>query len=644
MTITVSQRVASAVFCILAVITGLLAVADGGYYLTASSIATLVIVGLVIALVVGRYGYVRPTDYGRFGKISLAGLAAFVAYCAWSALSAQWSDNTQLAWNETNRSLLYAAVLFLGAWLSGSVHSVHAALYAFAVVPTLIALYTLLQLSQSSGLADLFAHSQLLGVVGYHNAFGAVLMMGFWLCITLASTPGEHWAARISLPAAATLLAMLSILTQSRGTLLSSILAGAIFIAIFPARRRAIWILPLPVAAVALRWDALNAVYTDERIRTGSKMVDATKPVVETILVTSLVVAAVAALLVLAERFLVSGSVAKWGSRVVAVICIVAVVVGAAVAMTKYDPVGEAQGKWKEFRSPPTEKAGKKNESRYSSVSNNGRLELWWVAQQDFKKHPLQGVGAGNYEATYYQLRRKDAGFIRQPHNLTLEVAAERGAIGLALIGIFAFAVALRGHLGRWGHGDATSKALLAGIATVVAYWAIHAQLEWFWQFPAVTIPAFFGAGLILGMPWSDSSEDTITRYFRKPVQAAVGTIALVSLFSCAVPLIAQRYISVARAELRDGSSKYALRHAKTAGKLTPGDPAVHLLLAGAYDADNQAPQAIAALKDAEAADRNSWSNLAHIAEAYKSAGEPLLAQRAQKRSEALNPYDYRAR
>jgi hypothetical protein len=43
------------------------------------------------------------------------------------------------------------------------------------------------------------------------------------------------------------------------------------------------------------------------------------------------------------------------------------------------------------------------------------------------------GVGTYNYEATYYHLREKDEGYVRQPHTLPLEVLSERGLIGGAL-------------------------------------------------------------------------------------------------------------------------------------------------------------------------------------------------------------------
>lgn len=67
-----------------------------------------------------------------------------------------------------------------------------------------------------------------------------------------------------------------------------------------------------------------------------------------------------------------------------------------------------------------------------------GRLDEWIVAWAVFKDHPVFGVGLANYEAysQEYVLRLGlvPRGEDRQAHSLYLEVAAERGVVGLAVL------------------------------------------------------------------------------------------------------------------------------------------------------------------------------------------------------------------
>jgi O-antigen ligase len=64
------------------------------------------------------------------------------------------------------------------------------------------------------------------------------------------------------------------------------------------------------------------------------------------------------------------------------------------------------------------------------SVSDSDRYTLWQVTWKNFASHPFLGVRARNYEATYYQDREQNVGWIRQPHSLPLEVLFERGGVG----------------------------------------------------------------------------------------------------------------------------------------------------------------------------------------------------------------------
>jgi len=77
------------------------------------------------------------------------------------------------------------------------------------------------------------------------------------------------------------------------------------------------------------------------------------------------------------------------------------------------------------------------NKSALQENSFRGRTSENLVATMMFKDHPLIGVGAGNFNANYQEYsRRLGLDSRRNPrsaHSLYLEIAAERGLVGLAL-------------------------------------------------------------------------------------------------------------------------------------------------------------------------------------------------------------------
>ena len=83
-------------------------------------------------------------------------------------------------------------------------------------------------------------------------------------------------------------------------------------------------------------------------------------------------------------------------------------------------------------------------------MSASGRVLIWKVSAEMFKKNPITGVGFGNfantynfYQATYFAsgkgsvINKMTAGQIRHAYNWYLETAVEFGLFGLIVFGIF---------------------------------------------------------------------------------------------------------------------------------------------------------------------------------------------------------------
>jgi tetratricopeptide (TPR) repeat protein len=245
--------------------------------------------------------------------------------------------------------------------------------------------------------------------------------------------------------------------------------------------------------------------------------------------------------------------------------CLAALAFGAfAFTERAGDPVAWGQQKWEAFK---TDDASGMEESRYLSASGSGRYTLWEVAWEDFETHPILGVGTHNYEATLYQLRDQYLGHVRQPHSLPLEVLAERGVVGGALFFGFLAACLAAGLWQRFRRLNAEGKAQVGAATAAVAYWFVHSSAEWFWQLPAVTLPAIVYLA-VLAAPWNRESGEAAAPT-GWPLRAAGAVVAVVAVAAIAPLYLADLYLQSGR-EAQD--PRVALRAVERAQSINPVD------------------------------------------------------------------------
>ena len=97
---------------------------------------------------------------------------------------------------------------------------------------------------------EAFADGRLAGPVGYENASAGLFLCAFWAALLLAARPASPPRARALLLAGAGLLVELTILAQSRG----SLIAGAVTLVLafgLVTERRSLTVALVAVAAVA---------------------------------------------------------------------------------------------------------------------------------------------------------------------------------------------------------------------------------------------------------------------------------------------------------------------------------------------------------------------------------------------------------
>jgi putative inorganic carbon (hco3(-)) transporter len=114
--------------------------------------------------------------------------------------------------------------------------------------------------------------------------------------------------------------------------------------------------------------------------------------------------------------------------------------------------------------------------NRYSSIfnlqegSNAGRIEIWQKTLVIIERHPLLGVGLGNYS-----LEIKPTASYREPfnaHNTYLDIAAETGILNLLLwLGLLGFSLA--SFLKK-----ASGQIIFLGPALAIVVFAVHSFFE----------------------------------------------------------------------------------------------------------------------------------------------------------------------
>ena len=137
-------------------------------------------------------------------------------------------------------------------------------------------------------------------------------------------------------------------------------------------------------------------------------------------------------------------------------------------------------------------------------MSASGRVLIWKVSAEMFRKNPVSGVGFGNfansynwYQANYFVsgkgtiVNKMTAGQIRHAYNWYLETAAEFGAFGLLVFGIFWWLILVEVYKAFFSqnrdHGLRTTDYVTLGMAGAVLCFMIMSLF----QFPRKIIPTY---------------------------------------------------------------------------------------------------------------------------------------------------------
>jgi hypothetical protein len=566
---------------------------------------------------------------GMESRWSAAALGLFAAYAAWTLASILWSPNRGDAWLGAGQTLLYV----LAFWLAVSLLSLGASrrwvLAASVIGPAIIAALTLLAVA--TRVDDLFVSNRLIGTVGYYNGEAAFLLVPFWAAVYLAGSRRVNPILRGLILAGTVLSVDVAVLTQSRGAMVAMAISLPVFFLISGQRLRGFFALAPVALALFITFPDLNAVYLAFLNEEPAQA--ALEQALPTVWLTAAGTGLYGLLWGLVDRrWRPPSSVTRVIGGIVLVSSITVLIFGAFVFTERVgDPLTWGEQRWEAFKNNDT--TGQ-DESRYLAASGSGRYTLWQVAWEDFTAHPLLGVGTHNYEATYYQLRERSAGDVRQPHTLPLEVLSERGLVGSILFFGFLATCLGTGMVRRFAQLNSEGKAQVGAMVAAVTYWFVHSSAEWFWQLPAVTLPVIVYLALLVG-PWQ-RVEAPPPRWPARAVGVGVAALAVAAI----APLYAaDRYLAQSFTTVST-NPWVALEAVENAQRFNPVDPWLAQREGRLRELIGDWPQAEEAYREAIEENPEHFAPYALLASFYEQTGEREKALEAYRQALTLNPLD----
>jgi hypothetical protein len=463
-------------------------------------LGALILVGLWCATALGL---VRV----RLSRWAAIACAALAAYTAWSFLSVLWAHDQGAAFLGSDRALVYLAAFTTFAIVPWSRWSVRIALVALVCGFGALAVLTAIRLAVLSNPSSLYLDSRLVYPLGYYNADAALFMMTALVAVALSSRRGGAPALRVAGLVVAAVCLQLAVLGQSRGWLFTVPVVLVLALVIVPGRLRLLAFALGPAAASVAAAPALLRVYSSATVngvalaepRLGQVLHHQGAHAVHAMLLADVALAIVAALAVIVDRRAIpSATTVRSTNRLAAVLAVAAVLAGIAAGLvaTHGHPIGRVEHAWSSFANANATVGS--GSSRFTALGSQ-RVDFWRVALHEWSAHPLLGSGQDNFAAGYLRLRHTEQE-PRWAHSLELRLLVHTGLFGALLFALFIIAVAVAALRGRGArHPPERFAAAVALLPLVV--WLVHGSLDWFWEFPALSVPAlaFAGAATALG-------------------------------------------------------------------------------------------------------------------------------------------------
>jgi hypothetical protein len=558
-------------------------VLGGGYDPNPWYLGALVLVGLWCATALG----LARIRLSRWAEVACA---ALTAYTAWSFLSILWAHDQGAALHGSVRALVYLAAFTTFAILPWSRWSVRIALVGLVCGLGAVALVTAIRLAALPNPSGLYLNARLVYPLGYYNADAAMFMMTALVAVALACRRGGAPVLRVAGLVVAAVCLQLAVLGQSRGWLFTVPLVLAIALLILPGRLRLLMFALGPAAATAAAAPALFQVYgkttvgglTPSEPHLGQVLHRQGVHATHAMLIADVALALVVALAVALDRRMAPSPTTKRRlDRVAATLAAAVALAGVAVGLVAVHGhvVGRVEHAWNSFANANT---GPSGSSRFTALGSQ-RVDFWRVALHEWDAHPLAGIGQDNFAASYLRHRHTQEE-PRWAHSLELRLLVHTGLVGALLFALFVTAVGIAALRGGGARGRPVRFAAAVALLPFVV-WLVHGSIDWFWEFPALSVPAlaFAGAATALGgetaavsssSSSSSSSDSRRLGVARLIVTALLGVGALVAVV---IAYASAHEIQRASTVWRDRPAQ-AYAELRSASNLVPFDAQIYLL------------------------------------------------------------------
>jgi hypothetical protein len=552
---------------------------------------------------------------GRTAALAGACLAGTFAL---SIASVGWASDQGRAFDEAARVSFYLGLFALAACsASGRARSEWiAGLTLGLAAVTTVAVFAYLQ----PGLIDTGSNEipnaagRLSYPLGYWNAAAALMAVGAVLLAWASVSDGSR-ALRAVATAAIPVVGLGIWLASSRGGAIAVVLGWGVLLAATSDRGRLAVKMALGALGAAVligvgdRMSALTNGLADAAQRSdGDRM---------TALLVGVVIATAGAAW-WADRFRPSLRLSRraWAGIGVAAAVVVAVAVAAANPADKV----------RDFTHAPDTRAGMPLGE--AGVSSNGRWQFWSEAVDAFESAPAGGIGAGGYEE-YWAQHAPVALFVRNPHSLPLQQAAELGIGGILLFAGFlaALIVAARRGLARGRHGDA--GVLLA----VIVAGALGATIDWTWELPAAFAPVIVAAGLLTA-----SAPDGEREWDRYWVGAGTVGLAWLAMIVGGLVVLTELELKQSRTDASAARIEDGIQSAEHARTVQPWSAEPYTQLALLDEQRGDVDGALGYLQQAEDRDSEDWRLPLIEARLQSRRGDERAARVALDRARSLSP------
>jgi hypothetical protein len=495
--------------------------ADEGGYTRAAWMPGLVVVAIVLGMAIA----LAPRRPSRPAMLAIAALAA---YTAWSFASILWADAPGPALDGSQRTLLYLVCFASFALLPWTPRALLVVLGCFALLAVVSGAVVAIRVAQAADPARFFFEGRLVGPLGYPNASAAWWMAGAVVALGLAARPEVvAWLRPLFLSATGFLLCLI-VTTESRGWLFTLPVVMLAVLALVPGRARTVlFAAPVAVALALASGDLLSVYRSVEGLQQPALAgtLNATfDDAVRAMLLTAGALVAVGALAVVVDALtrhrLASRPRLTRGLAAAVLVCAAVAGTGATLSATDGRPLERVDRAWTDFKTYDGEDA---DGTRFASLGTN-RYEAWRVAFDAWREHPVGGLGQDNFAQTYIEQRRNTFGEPRWVHSLPLRLLAHTGAVGALLFVAFIALVlwaAVAGSSRCATRPGARAAGAIALLPAVV--WIAHGSVDWLWEYPGLSGPAFALAGAV-GALWRAPDGDEAATAGEEGATAAEST------------------------------------------------------------------------------------------------------------------------